>query len=131
MRPLKADSRRAAIRAEQRPMRLPRSQRTISARTAILACILCSFVGGGAAVASQNTVQFFTPGTTQVIIGYGYTCKSTTNKPSFSCYYHLLRQRVATPIVSVALGQRTMTVESRLAPTVANHGGSYSTTFKR
>jgi hypothetical protein len=86
---------------------------------------------GGAALAGASTLHFFAPGAQYAIVGYGYTCRSTTNRPSFSCYYHLLRQPVATPIMSIGLGQRTMTVRSRLAPRVTNHDGAYSTTFKR
>jgi hypothetical protein len=112
-------------------MRLPLSERTVSARTAILACILCSFFGGGAAIAGQSAVQFFKPGATQLIMGYGYRCKSTTNRPSFSCYYTLVHTAVATPIMSVGLGQRTMTVQSTLPPAVAHRGGSYRSTFRR
>lgn len=111
-------------------MRRPPAQQTVSARTAIVACVICSLLGG-AAFAGASTLHFFAPGSRYLIVGYGYTCSSTTNRPSFSCSYHLLRQAIATPVMSIPLGKRTMTVRSELAPTVAGHHGTYVTTFKR
>jgi hypothetical protein len=72
------------------------------------------------------------PGARSVIVGYRYTCRSTTDRPSFSCYYYGGAHGVdGTPIMSIGLGQRTMTVRSESVPTVTHQHGSYTTTFKR
>lgn len=112
-------------------MRVPLLQRTVSVRTAVLVCAVCLIFGGGAAFAGASTLHFFAPGMRDVIVGYGYTCQSTTNRPTFSCYFTLLHRAVATPIMSVRLGQRTMTVRSDSPPAVVAQGGTYRSTFNR
>ena len=106
--------------------------RRVSLRVAVAACVLSALAGGVGAVASALPQgQPVSPGPPFRIVGYGYSCQSTSRTPMFECWYGRPYGPAGTPIMTVARGERTLTVQTLTRPSVVQEGGEYVTTLKR
>jgi hypothetical protein len=116
------------------PHNAQRPRRSVSLRTAVLACVICALV----AAAVGGTVAFATggptgptvrPGLPFQVAGYGLTCQSTARTPNFSCSYNRPYAPTGVPIVTFQ-PHGNVSVQSKARPTASRDLGYWTTNFR-